>query len=36
LIDITQWGYQDARLPPRGAMSPEATDRWTAAITERA
>jgi hypothetical protein len=35
LTDVTQWGYQDARLPPRGAMSPEEITRWTAAIAER-
>ena len=34
LIDIQQWDYQDARLPPHGKMSPEARARWTEAIYE--
>jgi hypothetical protein len=32
LIDIDEWGYQDARLQPRGSMSEEDVDHWTAAI----
>jgi hypothetical protein len=32
LIDIREWGYRDARLPPRGKMSPEEIAIWTAAI----
>ncbi len=32
LIDIDEWGYQDARLQPRGAMSEDDIDHWTAAI----
>lgn len=32
LMDIESWGYQDARLPPRGKMSPEAIAHWTEAI----
>ena len=32
LIDIQQWGYQDARLVPDGNMTPAETDHWTAAI----
>jgi hypothetical protein len=35
LIDVEQAGYDDARLPPRGTMSPEDIARWTAAITDR-
>ncbi len=34
LIDIDEWGYQDARLAPRGAMSAEDIDHWTAAIEQ--
>jgi hypothetical protein len=32
LVDIREWGYQDARLLPGGSMSREAIDVWTAAI----
>ncbi len=32
LPDIRAWGYQDARLKPRGKMSAEAIAHWTAAI----
>jgi hypothetical protein len=32
LIDIQEWGYRDARLPPWGKMTPEQIDVWTAAI----
>jgi hypothetical protein len=32
LIDIGQYGYSDARLAPRGAMSPEDAIYWTWAI----
>ena len=32
LVDLERWGYQDARLVPRGAMSPEEIARWTEAI----
>ena len=32
LIDIDEWGYQDARLTPRSSMSAEDVDRWTAGI----
>lgn len=34
LVDIEQWGYQDARLVPRGAMTPDETAQWTAAIED--
>jgi hypothetical protein len=33
LVDIRQWGYRDARLPPFGNLSPGETDRWTRAIS---
>jgi hypothetical protein len=32
LPDIQEWGYQDARLPPYGKMSPEHLEIWTGAI----
>ena len=32
LIDIGRYGYEDARLRPRGNMSPEETVYWTWAI----
>ncbi|MBW8876848.1 MAG: nucleotidyltransferase [Acidobacteria bacterium] len=31
LVDILQWGYEDARLRPEGNMSPEEVERWTLA-----
>ena len=31
LVDVLQWGYEDARLRPEGAMSPEEVQRWTLA-----
>lgn len=34
LVDIEQWGYADARLEPRGNMTPEETALWTAAIED--
>lgn len=32
LTDIGQWGYEDARLFPRGNLTKAETDHWTAAI----
>lgn len=32
LPDIGMWGYADARIRPRGPMSPEAVAHWTACI----
>ncbi len=32
LIDVDEWGYQDARLRPEGHMTPEQIDEWTAGI----
>ncbi len=32
LVDVDEWGYEDARQQPRGAMSPEQLAIWTAAI----
>jgi len=31
-IDVEQWGYRDARLPPHGAMTPEQIDTWTEGV----
>jgi hypothetical protein len=32
LVDIDEWGYEDARQAPRGTMTPEQVAEWTAAI----
>jgi hypothetical protein len=32
LVDIDEWGYEDARMRPRGAMSEDQIQQWTAAI----
>jgi hypothetical protein len=32
LTDLMEWGYEDARLPPRGRMTREEIAHWTAAI----
>jgi len=32
LVDIDEWGYEDSRLHPRGAMSEQQIAEWTAAI----
>jgi hypothetical protein len=32
LTDVEQWDYEDARVAPRGSMSPEDIAHWTAAI----
>jgi hypothetical protein len=34
LVDINEWGYRDARLDPRVAMSEEDIAHWTRAIDE--
>ena len=34
LVDVLQWGYEDARLPPEGSMSPEEVARWTIAAEQ--
>jgi hypothetical protein len=33
LIDVGQYGYADARLGPRGSMTPEDAIYWTWAIS---
>jgi hypothetical protein len=32
LVDVDEWGYEDARQTPRGAMTEEQIAVWTAAI----
>ena len=32
LVDIDEWGYEDARVIPRGSMTEEQIEEWTAAI----
>jgi hypothetical protein len=32
LVDIDEWGYEDARVAPRGSMTQEQIEEWTAAI----
>jgi hypothetical protein len=32
LVDVDEWGYEDARLQPRGAMTEEQIEAWTAAV----
>ncbi len=34
LIDVHTWGYEDARLEPKGNMSAEEIEKWTAAAKE--
>jgi hypothetical protein len=34
LVDIEQRGYEDARLAPRGNMTPEEIERWTMPVRE--
>jgi hypothetical protein len=35
LTDLEEWGYQDARLPPEGTMSPGEVQVWTEAIGQQ-
>jgi hypothetical protein len=32
LVDIDEWGYEDARISPRGSMTEAQIEEWTAAI----
>lgn len=32
LVDVDEWGYEDARLAPRGSMTEDQIAEWTAAI----
>jgi hypothetical protein len=34
LVDVEQWGYEDARLLPHVAMGPDDIAHWTAAIQD--
>jgi hypothetical protein len=34
LKDIHEWGYRDARLQPRGNMTPDEIAHWTAGIAQ--
>jgi hypothetical protein len=36
VVDIDEWGYQDARLAPVGNMTPDEAAHWTAAGLEQA
>jgi hypothetical protein len=36
VVDIDEWGYQDARLEPHGRMTPDEAAHWTAAGLEQA
>ncbi len=35
LVDVEEWGYEDARITPRGSMTEEQIAVWTAAIDHR-
>ncbi|HTM02929.1 MAG TPA: nucleotidyltransferase [Vicinamibacterales bacterium] len=32
LVDVDEWGYEDARIAPRGSMTAEQIEEWTTAI----
>jgi hypothetical protein len=32
LVDVDEWGYEDARLEPRGSMTEQQVAEWTASI----
>ena len=34
LVDVREWGFEDARLAPHGTMTEEAVRHWTEAIKE--
>jgi len=34
LIDVQEWGFEDARLAPHGLLTPEQVEHWTEAIHE--
>jgi hypothetical protein len=31
-VDVDEWGYEDARVQPRGNMTEDQVQSWTAAI----
>jgi hypothetical protein len=33
-IDVEEWGYHDARLPPYGSLTSEQIERWTEGVIE--
>jgi hypothetical protein len=35
LVDVDEWGYEDARREPRGSMTDQQIGEWTAAIDQR-
>jgi hypothetical protein len=35
LVDVDEWGYEDARMTPRGSMTEDQIAVWTAAIDHR-
>ncbi len=35
LVDIQEWGFEDARLPPHGTLTEEQVKHWTEAMKER-
>ena len=35
LIDVREWGFEDARLAPHGGLTPDQVEHWTEAIKER-
>lgn len=35
VVDVEQWGYQDARVEPHGAMSADDAATWTEAGLEQ-
>jgi hypothetical protein len=34
LIDVREWGFEDARLAPHGGLTPAQVEHWTEAIKE--
>jgi hypothetical protein len=36
VVDVEQWGYQDARVEPLGGMTADDAARWTEAGLEDA
>ena len=35
LVDVNEWGFEDARLAPHGTLTEEQVHHWTEAIKER-
>jgi hypothetical protein len=34
LVDVREWGFEDARLAPHGTLTEEEVRQWTEAIKE--